>query len=115
VRVSTSALPRGWVMAGLFGRLTPRQLEVLTAVGDHRVARYTLMGDLEPHLVNGRDASWTLLGLTLRGLVVTPSVGAARITCRGRDALTTALNLASAEPGTDRQSPGPRPLPPLSS
>ena len=67
--------------------LSPRQYTVLQAVADQRIQRDTLLGTLEPHLLNGQDVIWTLRALVLRGLVQLQPIGPPRLTRRGRRTL----------------------------
>ena len=67
--------------------LSPRQYKVLQAVADQRIQRDTLLGTLEPHLLDGDDVIWTLRGLVIRGLVQLQPIGPPRLTRRGRRTL----------------------------
>ena len=67
--------------------LSPRQYKVLQAVADQRIHRDTLLGTLEPHLLDGEDVIWTLRALVLRGLVQLQPIGPPRLTPRGRRTL----------------------------
>ena len=67
--------------------LSPRQYKVLQAVADQRIQRDTLLGTLEPHLLDREDVIWTLRGLVIRGLVQLQPIGPPRLTRRGRRTL----------------------------
>ena len=64
--------------------LTPHQHEVLQAVAGQRIHRDILLGTLEPHLLDGKDVTWTLRALVIRGLVHLQPIGPPRLTARGR-------------------------------
>ena len=67
--------------------LSPRQYKVLQAVADQRIQRDTLLGTLEPHLLDGEDVIWTLRSLVIRGLVQLQPIGPPRLTRRGHRTL----------------------------
>ena len=67
--------------------LTPQQKEVLQAVAGQRIHRDILLGTLEPHLLDGKDVTWTLRALVIRGLVQLQPIGPPRLTTRGRRTL----------------------------
>ena len=49
--------------------LTPHQHDVLQTVAEQRIHRDILLGTLEPHLLDGKDATRTPHALVVRGLV----------------------------------------------
>ena len=67
--------------------LTPHQHEVVQAVAEQRIHRDILLGTLEPHLLDGKDAAWTLRALVIRGLVQLQPIGPPRLTTRGHRTL----------------------------
>jgi hypothetical protein len=83
-RATEGVDPLGGVRRGRPPRLTPEQYRVLQAVGDGRVTRAVLLGDLEPYLLDGREVIWVLRRLVLRGLVVLHPIGPPSLTSRGR-------------------------------
>jgi hypothetical protein len=67
--------------------LTPHQHEVLQAIAGQRIHRDILLGTLEPHLLDGKDVTWTLRALVIRGLVQLQPIGPPRLTTRGHRTL----------------------------
>ena len=59
----------------------------MQAVAEQRIHRDILLGTLEPHVLDGKDATWTLRALVIRGLVQLQPIGPPRLTTRGRRTL----------------------------
>jgi hypothetical protein len=59
------------------------ELAILRAISSGRVGRDALLAAYEPHYLDGRDVSWKVRSLQLKGLVVIRPVGPPELSRRG--------------------------------
>ena len=63
--------------------LSGEQQALLVAIAEGHVKRSAVCGVFEPHCLDGRDVSWRVRALQLKGLVTIRSVGPAVASARG--------------------------------
>ena len=80
------------------------KIGALQAVADQRIHRDILLGTLEPHLLDGKDATWTLRALVIRGLVQLQPIGPPGIATRGRRTLGSLTDEKERHTGPDRDA-----------
>jgi hypothetical protein len=76
--------------------LSAAQQMLLAAIAEGQVQRSTGCGVFEPHYLDGRDVSWRVRVLQLKGLVTIRPVGPAVVSARGAELL------ADSRPGVRR-------------
>ena len=67
--------------------LSAAQQTLLVAIAEGHVKRSAVCGVFEPHYLDGRDVSWRVRVLQLKGLVTIRSVGPAVVSARGAELL----------------------------